>query len=179
MPVALACSPKTTINEGTGMRLSIAQEVSNISASTIAQDVITNTRRIETEVFVSDGDILVLGGLMDDQLRENEQKVPGLGDIPGLRWLFRGRNTERTESSLMVFIRPTILRDSIDASRMTTDRYRYLQRVQDERSEEPVPLLNDAERPELPPLEQGELPPASAPPSVDEFLRNGDAGTGE
>ena len=151
------------INEGTGMRLTIAQEVSSISSSAIASDVITNTRRIETEVFVNDGNILVLGGLMDDQLRENEQRVPGLGRIPGLRWLFRARNTERVESALMVFIRPTILRNSADANSMTSDRYRRLQGIQSERAEEPVPLMNDVDRPALPAFEEGQLPPMSPP----------------
>ena len=164
------------INEGTGMRLTIAQEVSSLSSSAIASDVITNTRRIETNVFVSDGDILVLGGLMDDQLRENEQRVPGLGRIPGLRWLFRGRNTELTNSSLMVFIRPTILRDSVAASQMTTNRYRYLQGIQNDRAEVPIALMNDSERPALPPLEDGELPPMAAPPSINELRSDSENG---
>jgi general secretion pathway protein D len=144
------------------MRLTIDQEVSSLSSSTAATDIITNKRQIETEVFVTDGDILVLGGLMDDSLRENEQRVPGLGKVPGLRWLFRARNTERTKSSLMVFIRPTILRNSLDASRMTSERYRYLQQLQFERAEEPVPLMKDADRPELPPLEENDTPPGDS-----------------
>lgn len=152
-PVGTTLTLTPRINEGTGMRLSIEQVTSSISSSAQAVDIITNERSILTEVFVEDGDILVLGGLMDDQLRENEQRVPGLGRIPGLRWLFRARNTERSKSNLMVFIRPTILRDSLDASRMTTEKYRYLQEEQLRRAEEPVPLLKDVERPVLPPLE--------------------------
>lgn len=153
------------INEGTGMQLEIAQEVSSLTSSSLASDVITNTRRIETVVFVDDGDILVLGGLLDDQLRENEQRVPGLGNIPGLRWLFRARRTERTKSNLMVFIRPTILRDSIDASRISSDKYRALQAEGERRAEEPVPLMRDAERPTLPPLE--ELETSSVEPTAE------------
>jgi general secretion pathway protein D len=159
------------INEGTGMRLSIEQEVSSLTTSALAADVITNTRKIETEVFVNDGDVLVLGGLMDEVLRQNDQRVPGLGNIPGLRWLFRGRNSERTKSNLMVFIRPTILRDSIDANRVTGGRYRSLQGAQNEHAEEPVPLLRDADRPTLPPFEgqfeTDELPPQPAPAPVE------------
>jgi general secretion pathway protein D len=142
------------INEGTGMRLQISQVVSSISSSAVASDVITNERRIETEVFVSDGNILVLGGLVDDQLRENEQGVPGLRRIPGLRWLFRSRNTELTKSNLMVFIRPTILRNSIDASQMSGSKYRELHDQQELNSENPVPLMRDAERPALPPIDE-------------------------
>jgi len=140
------------INEGTGMRLQISQVVSSISSSAVASDVITNERRIVTEVFVNDGDILVLGGLVDDQLRENEQGIPGLRRIPGLRWLFRARNTELTKSNLMVFIRPTILRNSIDAANMSGGKYRELREAQERRAELPVPLMRDAERPTMPPI---------------------------
>jgi general secretion pathway protein D len=94
-PVGTTLTITPRINEGTGMRLIIEQITSSISSSAVASDVITNERSIVTEVFVEDGDILVLGGLMDDQLRENEQRVPGLGNIPGLRWLFRARAPRR------------------------------------------------------------------------------------
>jgi len=151
------------INEGTGMQLEILQEVSSLSTSTIASDVITNTRKIETSVFVDDGDILVLGGLIDDQLRENEQRVPGLGNIPGLRWLFRGRRTDRSKSNLMVFIRPTILRDSLDASQITGAKYRALQDQQQILNEEPVQLMKDTERPTLPPLTEEDPAPVPTP----------------
>ncbi|MDX1563500.1 MAG: type II secretion system protein GspD, partial [Gammaproteobacteria bacterium] len=145
------------INEGTGMRLTISQETSSIAGSAAgAADLITNTRTIATEVFVNDGDVLILGGLIDDQLRETEQRVPGLGNIPGFRWLFRSRNTERVKSNLMVFIRPTILRDNIEANRMTGQKYQYLLDEQSRRSGEPVPLMRDADRPTLPPLEPGD-----------------------
>jgi general secretion pathway protein D len=153
-PVGTTLTITPRINEGTGMRLTILQENSSISSSAVASDVITNERTIQTEVFVNDGDILVLGGLMDDQLRENEQRVPGLGRIPGLKWLFRARNTERAKSSLMVFIRPTILRDSVDANRTTGDRYNLLRNDQLRRSAEPVPLMRDTDRPLLPPLNE-------------------------
>ena len=172
-PVGTTLTITPRINEGTGMRLTIYQEVSSISASAIASDVITNQRVIETEVFVNDGNILVLGGLMDDLLRESEQRVPGLGSIPGLRWLFRARSAERTNTQLMVFIRPTILRDSIDAAQMTGAKYRYLQEQERLRADEPVPLMRDVERPSLPPFGTDptaeELPPFDAPPPADEL----------
>jgi general secretion pathway protein D len=174
-PVGTTLTITPRINEGTGMRLSIEQITSSISSSAIASDVITNERSILTEVFVEDGDILVLGGLMDDQLRENEQHVPGIGRIPGLRWLFRAQNTERSKSNLMVFIHPTILRDSADARRLSGDKYRYLRDEQQRRAEEPVPLLKDADRPILPELgttEDDALPPLAPPPSVDELRRD-------
>ena len=145
------------INEGTGMQLTIEQETSSIASTTSSGDFITNKRTIATEVFVDDGDILVLGGLIDDQLRESEQRVPGLGRIPGLRWLFRARDTDRTKSNLMVFIHPTILRDSDDAAQMSSDKYRALREEQERRAEEPVPLMRDVERPTMPPLDESTL----------------------
>jgi general secretion pathway protein D len=159
-PVGTTLTITPRINEGTGMRLSISQEVSSISSSSIASDVITNTREITTEVFVNDGDILVLGGLLDDQLRENDQGIPGLRRIPGLRWLFGARNASRDKSNLMVFIRPTILRTGADAARMSTEKYRVLQQEHDRQAEKPVRLLPDVQRPDLPPLRESDTQPS-------------------
>lgn len=147
------------INEGTGIKLSIEQETSSLSAgSQGAVDLVTNKRTITTSVFVNDGDVLVLGGLIDDQLLQNEQRVPGLGRIPGLGWLFRARKTNRVKTNLMVFIRPTILRDSIDARFQTSDKYSYLQNLQRERAQTPVRLMRSETHPQL-----GDLPPPPEP----------------
>ena len=86
------------INEGSGVRLEIEQETSSLGAAVEgAADLITNTRTITTSVFVNDGDVLILGGLIDEQLRESDRRVPGLGRIPGLGWLFRSRTTDRAK----------------------------------------------------------------------------------
>ena len=143
------------INEGTGVKLNIEQETSSISAGAAgAIDIITNNRTITTSVFVEDGEILVLGGLIDDQLLETEQQVPVLGRIPLLGWLFRSSSTEKIKTNLMVFIRPTILRDNIQARFETDAKYQYIRDLQVEQTEEPVQLMRDASRPILP-----ELPP--------------------
>ncbi|MGE4657778.1 MAG: type II secretion system protein GspD, partial [Gammaproteobacteria bacterium] len=143
------------INEGTGVKLTIEQKTSSISAGAAgAVDIITNNRTIMTSVFVEDGEILVLGGLIDDQLLETEQRVPILGRIPGLGWLFRSISTEKVKTNLMVFIRPTILRDNIQARFETDAKYKYIRDLQLEQAEEPVQLMQDANRPILP-----ELPP--------------------
>ena len=119
------------INDGSGVKLTIEQETSSLSAAVEgASDLVTNTRTITTSVFVNDGDVLVLGGLIDDQLRETEQRVPGLGRIPGLGWLFRARKTDRKKTNLMVFIRPTILRNAEDARFQTNAKYRYIHDLQ-------------------------------------------------
>ena len=116
-------------------------------------DLVTDTRRISTSVFVDDGSILVLGGLIDDQLREVERRVPVLGRIPGIGALFRSQSTQLEKTNLMVFIRPTILRDSVQAAFQTNAKYRYIRDLQMQQSERGVQLMRDEQRPMLPPLE--------------------------
>ena len=150
------------INEGSGVKLTIEQETSSLGARAGAVDLVTNSRTITTSVFVNDGDVLGLGGLIDDRLTQNEERVPGLGRIPGLGWLFRARRTDRERSNLMVFIRPTILRDRYDAAFQTNSKYNNLRQMQQELDR--VRLLREEsqpELPELPPIE--ELPPVTVP----------------
>lgn len=157
------------INEGSGVKLTIEQETSSISAGAAgAVDIVTNTRTITTSVFVEDGDVLVLGGLIDNQLLQSEQRVPGLGRIPGLGWLFRARKTDRVKTNLMVFIRPRILRDSIDARFETNAKYNYLRGLQEDFAEEPVRLMRDEAAPMLPALPpEPEADPAETPETSD------------
>jgi general secretion pathway protein D len=148
------------IDSGSGVKLIIEQETSSISSGASgAVDLVTNNRTISTTVFVEDQQILVLGGLIDDQLRESEQSVPFLGRIPGLGWLFRARTTENVKTNLMVFIRPTILRNSIQASFETDAKYSYIRDLQLQTAESAVPLMRNAERPLLPAI----APPAAVP----------------
>jgi general secretion pathway protein D len=141
------------INEGSGVKLEIEQETSSLGARVAgASDLITNTRTITTSVFVNDGEILVLGGLIDDKLLQTDRRVPGLGRIPGLGWLFRSRKTDRSKTNLMVFIRPTILRDVADARFQTNAKYRSIQDLQRQLADEPVGLMRGEQRPTLPPL---------------------------
>lgn len=141
------------INASDGVKLTIAQEQSSIAPSVEgAADLIFNTRNIDNVVFVRNGDVLVLGGLVDDQLRTSEERVPGLGRIPGLGWLFKARRTERAKTNLMVFIRPTILHDPAAAAAYTRGRYDDIRGVQTQLAEKPVPLMRDAEQPVLPPF---------------------------
>ena len=160
------------INEGSGVKLVIEQEMSSLDLSTQAADLVTNSRTITTSVFVDDGDVLVLGGLIDDQLRQGEQRVPGLGRIPGLGWLFRARRTDRERTNLMVFIRPTILRDRDDANFQTNSKYNDIREVQRRLAQDPVRLMREESQPELPPLPNEEIPPidpaaAPQPPPTD------------
>ena len=153
-PVGTRLMITPQINEGSGVKLIIEQETSSISQGVQgAVDLVTDRRSIRTSVFVEDGSILVLGGLIDDQLREVEQRVPLLGRVPGVGALFRSRSTELKKTNLMVFIRPTILRDSAQATFQTDAKYRYIRDLQLEQGEARVPLMSDEDRPTLPALE--------------------------
>lgn len=117
------------INEGSAVRLEIEQESSSIAPTTTGQataDVVTNKRTITTNVMVSDGEVLVLGGLMDGQYQDVETKVPLLGDIPLLGHLFKSSSREDDNRVLMMFIRPTILKSSLDGVQVTKERFDFL-----------------------------------------------------
>ncbi len=160
-PVGTRLMITPQINEGSGVKLIIEQETSSITQGVQgAVDLVTDRRSIRTSVFVEDGSILVLGGLIDDNLREVEQRVPVLGRVPGLGALFRSRSTELRKTNLMVFIRPTILRDSAQAAFATDAKYRYIRDLQLQQGEEHIPLMRDESRPTLP---AAELPSASEP----------------
>ncbi len=150
--VKLAITPQ--INEGDSMVLAISQEISNIAQSAGgAVDLITNQRIVETTVIVDDGEILVLGGLIEDQLRESDQRVPLLGRIPLLGNLFRARQTEKVKTNLMIFIRPTILRDASQTAIETNSKYNMIRDVLEGQRGNAVQLMPGTERPTLPPLE--------------------------
>ena len=162
-PVGTTLTITPQINEGSGVKLVIVQETSSLSPAVEgAVDLVTDQRSITTSVFVDDGNILVLGGLIDDQLREVERRVPVLGRIPGLGTLFRSQSTEFDKTNLMVFIRPTIMRDSAQAAFQTDAKYRYIRDLQLQQGERNVQLMGDAQRPTLPELQAVE-PPAEPP----------------
>lgn len=153
--VKLAITPQ--INEGDSMMLKISQEISSIAQSAQnAVDLITNQRTIETNVIVQDGEILVLGGLLEDQLLESDRRVPVLGRIPILGHLFRARKTEKKKTNLLVFIRPKILRDSAQTTLETNAKYNYMRDLLQGEQEEGVQLMPNEERPTLPPLEESQ-----------------------
>ncbi len=145
--------------------LKIEQESSNLAASSAgAVDLITNKRTISTRVLVDDGGMLVLGGLIEDRLTESEQRVPGLGRIPILGNLFRVRNTKKTKSNLMVFIRPRVLRTAEQAAIETNSKYNYLRNLQLDQNNGKVKLMPGEHRPTLPVLVGPTAPPTDQPP---------------
>jgi general secretion pathway protein D len=120
------------INAGGSITLFLRQEVSSINGvlSNSASDLVLNKRELETTLVVDDGDIAVAGGLLDQNDRLAVDKVPGLGDIPGLGALFRSTSRQRGRTNLMVFIRPTIIRSQADAQTLAADRWGYMRRQQ-------------------------------------------------
>lgn len=125
--VGLDVTPRIS-NDGT-IRMDITQEVSNIAqsiATGTSTDLIFNTRTISTSVIADDGEIVVLGGLVQQTETKTSEKVPLLGDIPVAGRLFRSEGKGMGRTNLMVFIRPTIVRDRDDARKATTRSYRYL-----------------------------------------------------
>ncbi|HEX5649154.1 MAG TPA: hypothetical protein VFX69_05800, partial [Steroidobacteraceae bacterium] len=144
------------INEGASVLLKISQEASSIAASSqqVSQtDLITNKRTITTNVMVEDGGIIVLGGLIEDQVRESKSQVPFLGSIPLIGELFKTRSVDKVKSNLMVFIRPRILRDGIDAAIESNAKYNYLRDQQLRINKGKVPLMPSERQPTLPALE--------------------------
>jgi len=149
--VGLILRVKPQINEGNAVKLEIEQEVSNVlpSATFQVEDLVTRKRSVKTTVLVEDQSMLVLGGLIDEDLRETTEKVPGLGDLPVLGALFRFQTTQKTKRNLMVFLRPHILRDVVSAATISGSKYNYLRAEQLTVRERGTALLPDAESPLL------------------------------
>jgi general secretion pathway protein D len=143
------------INEGDMVVLDLNLESSSLapSAGTQAVDLITNTRKLSTKVMVRDGGMLVLGGLTSEQLQESIQKVPGLGSIPVLGNLFKSRGTTRQKRTLLVFLKPRIMRDSLAEDLLSSDKYNYLRSEQIEARETRDSLTPARAVPVVPELE--------------------------
>lgn len=159
--VGLKLKIKPQINEGNAVKLDVEQEVSTISPSTAGADIITNKRAISTTVMVEDGGVVVLGGLIQEDLQEDEQRVPVLGDIPILGLLFRYNKTTKVKTNLMIFIHPQIMKDDATIKSLTNEKYNYIRAKQLAVREQGVSLLADEEAPLLPEFKEFlTLPPA-------------------
>jgi general secretion pathway protein D len=119
------------VNEGDAVRLEIHQEVSSLAPRVSgAADLVTNNREVKTTVLIKDDAILVLGGLISDNVQDSVQKVPALGDIPLLGNLFRYRSNDHNKQNLMVFLHPRILRDATNEAAVTSEKYNYIRTEQ-------------------------------------------------
>jgi general secretion pathway protein D len=143
------------INEGDAVMLKIEQEDSSVAQGTQgAVDLITNKRTVTTTVLVDDGGVVVLGGLITDTAREGENRVPILGSIPLIGELFKTRNGSKEKRNLMLFIRPTILRNGAEAAIETNAKYNVVRNQQLQRRKGKVTLLPGERQPLLPPIEE-------------------------
>jgi len=130
--VGVQLEVKPQINADGAITLVLRQEVSSVAGpvGVGSSELILNKREIQTTVLVDDGDIVVLGGLLDQNDRLQVDRVPGLGNIPVIGALFRSNTVDRTKRNLMVFIRPTIVRNPTDAQNVTAPRYDYIRNLQ-------------------------------------------------
>lgn len=156
--IGLTLKVTPQVAEGGTVKLKVYQEVSSVvpAATNIkSADLITNKRSIESTVLVDDGDVVVIGGLISDDTKNGDSQVPILGDIPVLGNLFKYKSKSRDKTNLMVFLRPTVLRDAKAAAQLTGDRYDYIKNEQAEFNKDNSGLL--------PPVGGAELPARTAP----------------
>ncbi len=163
--VGLTLRVKPQISEGGTVKLQIYQEVSSVQDTSNPAGVITNKRAVASTVLVDDGQIVVIGGLIQDTFKDGIQKVPLLGDLPLIGALFQYQTRSRSKTNLMVFLRPTLVRNSERTNAFTSDRYDYI--LGEQRKVKPAPsaLLPDiGESPTLPPRTSSSTGVAPAAP---------------
>jgi general secretion pathway protein D len=158
--VGLTLRVKPQITEGGSVRMVIYEEVSRIQDTTNPAGIITTKRSLESTVAVDDGQIIVLGGLIEDSLTDGSSRVPVVGDLPVLGALFRYDNRDRTKTNLMVFLKPTVIRTAGAGATLTNERYDYLMGVQESLQPPKREFWPDPTVPLLPPL------PNSAPSTL-------------
>jgi general secretion pathway protein D len=165
--LTLRVTPQVT--EGGTVKLKVFQEVSSVvpTASNIkSADLITNKRSVENTVLADDGQIIVIGGLIQDDTKNNDSKVPILGDIPYLGNLFKYKTRNRDKTNLMIFLRPYVLRDGKAANQLTGERYDYIRNEQSNALRDGESLLPPTGGPLLP--ASPNTPATSPPPTTPE-----------
>ncbi|WPN20777.1 type II secretion system secretin GspD [Pseudomonas marginalis] len=152
--VGLKLNVRPQISEGGTVKLDIYQEVSSIderaSSSATSAGVVTNKRAIDTSILLDDGQIMVLGGLLQDGYSQSNEAVPWLSSIPGLGALFRNERRATTKTNLMVFLRPYIIRDSAGGRAITLNRYDFIRRAQGALQPERSWAMPGMQAPQLP-----------------------------
>src|SRR5438477_6953910 len=150
--VGLILRVKPQITEGGSVRMVIYEEVSRVQDTTNVAGIITNKRSLESTVIVDDGQIVVLGGLIQDSFTDGSNKIPVVGDVPVVGALFRYDNRRRVKTNLMVFLKPTVVRSGAATTSLTADRYDYLIGEQQKLKPAERTFWPDPNVPELPPL---------------------------
>jgi general secretion pathway protein D len=150
--VGLTLRVKPQISENGTVKLQIYQEVSRLDPASInsATGLITNKRSIESSVLVEDGGIVVLGGLLQDDFGNSQERVPGLSDVPLFGNLFRADSRSRKKTNLMVFLRPVVVRDGASTENLSLSRYEQMRSVQLEATPNSSPGLPAIGSPVLP-----------------------------
>lgn len=163
--VGLTLRVKPQISENGTIKMTIFQEVSSVQPSSInsSTGLITNKRTIESTVLVDDGAIVVLGGLLQDEYAGNQEKVPGLGDIPLFGNLFKSESRTRKKTNLMVFLRPVVLRDAHATNNLSLDRYDLMRAAQKDAQPKSSSVLRVNEAPVLPLQRAPQAAPATPP----------------
>jgi general secretion pathway protein D len=167
--LTLRVTPQVT--EGGTVKLKVFQEVSSVvptTSSVRSADLITNKRSVENTVLADDGQIIVIGGLIQDDTKNNDSKVPILGDIPYLGNLFKYKTRNRDKTNLMIFLRPYVLRDGKAANQLTGERYDYIRNEQSNAIREGESLLPPTGGALLPALPNAAAPAASPLPGTPE-----------
>ncbi|WP_137892908.1 type II secretion system secretin GspD [Ramlibacter sp. 2FC] len=171
--VGLTLRVKPQISENGTVKLQIYQEVSSVLASSVnsSTGLITNKRSIESSVLVEDGAIVVLGGLLSDEYAGNQEKVPGLGDVPLLGHLFKSEARSRKKTNLMVFLRPVVVRDAAATDSLSLDRYDLMRATQKDAQPVPSAVVPVNEAPVMAPLRANQplseaIVPRNAPPAA-------------
>ena len=147
--VGIKLSVTPQINAGDSVKLDIEQEVSQVNGQTPI-DVTFSTRKVKTSVIARSGDTIVIGGLIDENVQESVSKVPILGDIPLIGYLFRSTSSKKSKKNLMVFLRPTIIRDDETLSSVSHEKYTKMRDYQIKRHEDGINLMPDQSIPVLP-----------------------------
>ncbi|KMT52264.1 type II secretion system secretin GspD [Pseudomonas fildesensis] len=153
--VGLKLNVRPQISEGGTVKLDIYQEVSSVdSRASVDAGTVTNKRAIDTSILLDDGQIMVLGGLLQDGYSQSNDAVPWLSDIPGLGALFRNEKRSVSKTNLMVFLRPYIIRDSGAGRSITLNRYEFMRRAQSGLQPERSWAMPDVQAPQLPSVEK-------------------------
>ena len=171
--VGLTLRVTPQVNEGDTIKLDLEQETSSVIPGSEVTGITTRKRSIKTSVLVDDGGILILGGLITETISEAESKVPLLGDIPLLGALFRSTSSNKNKQNLMVFLRPSILRDEHDAAYVTNEKYNYLRSMQLQTRDDPLDMLDES-APILEPLKPAMIEKAQVINKTQEIIEKED-----
>ena len=166
--VGLMLRVRPQINENGTVKLTLYQEVSQVDAATASNvnGPSTSKRSIESTVLVGDGNVVVLGGLLEDRYAMGQDKVPVMGDLPLVGGLFRNENRSRRKTNLMVFLRPVVIRDDATSDALMMDRYEAIRALQQNTQPADSAVMRGVSAaPVLPPLRLDAAPgtPAVAP----------------